>query len=114
MPNITGAAVYRLKWMADAPDEYLACNEVYPGVDTALLFCEYPYYIASSKKAARVSALATQLLKLKGFESSDSPRLFASLLPPNEAKAETLRCAATTVPLPFIVYRCFFYHVLCL
>jgi hypothetical protein len=78
--------------MEEQPEEYLAANKVYPGIDAALKMCEHPYYIASSKKANRVSKLATELLKLTGFER-DSPRLFAGLLPPNELKAETLRCA---------------------
>jgi hypothetical protein len=78
--------------MEEHPEEYRAINKVYPGVASALMMCEQPYYIASSKKANRVSKLATDVLKLKGFEE-DSPRLFAGLLPPNERKAETLRCA---------------------
>jgi hypothetical protein len=78
--------------MEEHQEEYKAINKVYPGVAASLMMCEQPYYIASSKKAIRVSKLATDVLKLKGFEQ-DSPRLFAGLLPPSEKKAETLRCA---------------------
>jgi hypothetical protein len=75
-----------------SPDDYLAANAAYPGVEQALMFCEFPYYIASSKRAGRVSKLATDLLKLRGFEEG-SPRMMAGLQPPAEAKAGALGCA---------------------
>jgi hypothetical protein len=87
----------RLKWMKEQPDDYLAANSVYDGVEASLMFCEFPFYIASSKKGSRVSKLATDLLKLKGFEEG-SARMLTGLLPPNEAKAKALGCGTAIMP----------------
>lgn len=48
-----------------------------------------PLFIASSKSAHRVSALCKQKLGIDLPE--DDPRLYSSLLPPNDKKAEALR-----------------------
>jgi hypothetical protein len=83
--------------MDTCPDEYFAAFAAYPGIKAALQYCDFPFYIASSKDAVRVSAVATRVLGLRGFEDAASPRLFASLLPPDTAKANALRCAVQTV-----------------
>jgi hypothetical protein len=80
---------FRRSWMAESPEEYLAANKPYPGIESALMCCAHPFYIASSKKENRVSKLASDVLKLKGFEPGSS-RMFTALLPPNEKKAEAL------------------------
>jgi len=68
---------------------WLALNQPYPGAAEALRDCPFPFYIASSKAGHRVSALLRELLGIDIPEGS--PRLFASLLPPEEKKAEALR-----------------------
>jgi hypothetical protein len=85
------AHVRRKEWMASCPEEYIAANSAYPGVEATLRYCEFPFYIASSKKAERVSKLATELLNLRGF-TEDSPRLYAGLLPPNDRKCAAMKC----------------------
>ena len=92
-------ALRRAKWMADVPDDspdsYLSANEPFPGVEHALRMCEFPYYMASSKRASRVAKLATDVLKLSGFQE-DSPRMVTGLMPPSEKKTEALGCATYT------------------
>ena len=64
-------------------------NQLFVGVYEALRACEYPWYVASSKAAHRISVLMGSLL---GIDlPPDSPRLFASLVPPEESKVEALR-----------------------
>ena len=86
-------ALRRAKWMADVPDDspdsYLSANEPFPGVEHALRMCEFPYYMASSKRASRVAKLATDVLNLSGFQK-DSPRMVTGLMPPSEKKTEAL------------------------
>lgn len=65
----------------------------FDGVDSALQQFEHPFYVATSDHASRASKLATDALRLKGFESEDSPRMFCDLVPPDEKKAEALECA---------------------
>lgn len=80
---------HRATWLDRDRDGWLACNKPYPGIVDALSTCEAPFYIASSKAAHRVSVLATEAL---GMEvDPGSPRLFCSLIPPNEKKVEALR-----------------------
>ncbi|KAF5831205.1 hypothetical protein DUNSADRAFT_13463 [Dunaliella salina] len=68
--------------------EWQALQQPYAGVKDALASCPYPYYIATSKAAHRVSPL---LAACFGVDAPpDSPRLFASLLPPDQAKADAL------------------------
>jgi hypothetical protein len=83
--------------MDTCPDEYFAAIHAYSGIKATLQYCDFPFYIASSEHAARVSAVATRVLGLRGFEDAASPRLFASLLPPDTAKANALRCAVQTI-----------------
>ncbi|GBF99414.1 hypothetical protein Rsub_12246 [Raphidocelis subcapitata] len=80
---------HRAGWLDRDRAGWLACNTPYPGVFEALAACEAPFYIASSKAAHRVAALATGVLGVP--LAQDSPRLFCSLLPPNEKKVEALR-----------------------
>ncbi len=64
-------------------------NQLFVGVYEALRACEYPWYVASSKAAHRISVLMGSLL---GIDlPPNSPRLFASLVPPEESKVEALR-----------------------
>jgi len=98
---------HRGDWLASDREGWLAMNQPYPGVAEALRYCEFPFYIASSKAAKRVSPLLKEQLGQDIPE--DSPRLFASLLPPNEMKVETLRqiaarpiCADTGARLHFV------------
>ena len=64
-------------------------NQLFVGVYEALRACEYPWYVASSKAAHRISLLMGSLL---GIDlPPNSPRLFASLVPPEESKVEALR-----------------------
>lgn len=80
---------HRAAQMAAAPDGWRALNPLYPGVDDALRACPYPFYIASSKAASRLVPLLRASL---GMEVEvGSPRIFASLIPPNERKIEALR-----------------------
>lgn len=69
--------------------EWLALNRAYPNVREALQYCQSPFYIASSKAGHRVANLLENNLGLK--LPADSPRLFCTLLPPNEKKVEALR-----------------------
>ena len=64
-------------------------NQLFVGVYEAMRACEYPWYVASSKAAHRISVLMGSLL---GIDlPPDSPRLFASLVPPEQSKVEALR-----------------------
>lgn len=81
---------HRAARMRGDANGWLALNPLYEGVAEALRECPYPYYIASSKAANRlVSLLRASSLNLDVDEQS--PRLFASLLPPNEKKIAALR-----------------------
>jgi hypothetical protein len=71
------------------PAAWAALNRPYAGVQAALQSCESPFYIASSKAAHRVAALMGSHFGLE--LGADSPRLFCSLLPPNEKKVQALR-----------------------
>lgn len=64
-------------------------NQLYAGIYEALHTCSYPWYVASSKAAHRVSSLMSSLLGIQMEPSS--PRLMAGLLPPSERKIEALR-----------------------
>ena len=81
----------------DSPESYISANQPFPGVQHALRMCEFPYYIASSKREARVAKLATDVLKIQGFEEG-SPRMVADLMPPSEKKTEALGCACFHPP----------------
>ncbi|KAI8467749.1 MAG: hypothetical protein J3K34DRAFT_429434 [Monoraphidium minutum] len=80
---------HRAGWLGRDRAGWLACNKPYPGVVDALASCEAPFYIASSKAASRVSVLAREALGMD--VDGDSPRLYCSLIPPNEKKVEALR-----------------------
>ncbi|KAG2493125.1 hypothetical protein HYH03_008552 [Edaphochlamys debaryana] len=83
----------RNDWMTNRTDSWMALQVPYEGVGEALREMPFPYYIASSKAAHRVSALSGAVL---GVDlPADSPRLFASLLPPEEKKAEALSTIAS-------------------
>jgi len=43
----------RASWLASDREEWLARNQPYAGVKETLQFCEYPFYVASSKAAHR-------------------------------------------------------------
>lgn len=80
---------HRAGQLASAPDSWLSLNPLYPGVADALQACPYPFYIASSKAASRLVPLLRASLGMQVEEGS--PRIFASLIPPNERKIEALR-----------------------
>ena len=64
-------------------------NQRFFGVHEAMRACESPWYVASSKAAHRISVLMGSLL---GIDlPPDSPRLFASLVPPEQSKVQALR-----------------------
>lgn len=93
-PDALAAAfeAHRAALMAGDAAAWRKLNPLYPGVAEALADCPYPSYFASSKATSRlVSLLAAPPLALD--VGADSPRLFASLIPPNERKIEALRCA---------------------
>lgn len=75
--------------MADASDRWVALNPLYPCVADALQACPYPFYIASSKASSRLVALLRAGLGMDVEEGS--PRVLASLIPPNEKKIAALR-----------------------
>lgn len=80
---------HRSAQMRGNADRWLSLNPLYPGVGEALAECPYPFYVASSKAVGR---LVTLLRASLGMEvDQQSPRLFASLIPPNEKKIEALR-----------------------
>lgn len=83
----------RAAWLAEDRAGWLSRNRPYPGMVDALTSSEYPVYFASSKAAHRVSTLLQEHFGLSDL-TEDSPRLFASLLPPEEKKVETLRMIA--------------------
>jgi hypothetical protein len=79
----------RAAQMRGNTQRWLALNPLYPGVAEALRQCPYPFYIASSKASSRLVTLLNASLGMSVDEHS--PRLFASLIPPNEKKIEALR-----------------------
>eukprot|EP00877_Chromochloris_zofingiensis_P013097 jgi/Chrzof1/8040/UNPLg00085.t1 len=80
---------HRAGWLSSDRAGWLALNQPYPGVKDALQDCQFPVYIASSKAGHRVSTLLKEHFGLD--IPQDSPRLFASLMPPDEMKADALR-----------------------
>ncbi|GIL90107.1 hypothetical protein Vretimale_13937 [Volvox reticuliferus] len=97
----------RNDWMTNRTESWMALQVPYTGVVEALGETRSPIYIASSKAAHRVSALSSAVLGLD--LPSDSPNLFASLLPPEEKKAEALGfiaqqpcCASPETRLHFV------------
>ncbi|EFJ46071.1 hypothetical protein VOLCADRAFT_93606 [Volvox carteri f. nagariensis] len=79
----------RNDWMNNRTESWMALHVPYTGLVEALSVTPFPIFIASSKAGHRVSALSAALL---GWDLPlDSPRLCASLLPPEEKKAEALR-----------------------
>ncbi|KAF8063748.1 hypothetical protein HT031_003605 [Scenedesmus sp. PABB004] len=81
---------HRAAWLASDRAGWLQRNQPYPGMVDALSTCDYPLYFASSKAAHRVATLLAAHFGLADV-TPDSPRLFASLLPPEEQKAAALR-----------------------
>lgn len=80
--------LHRNAWMTERTESWMQLQQPYPGVLDAFKGCHFPVYIASSKAGHRVSALMKAVM---GVDiPPDSPRLFASLLPPEEAKAAAL------------------------
>jgi hypothetical protein len=70
-------------------EEWLEMNPLYDGVKDALMRdCQSPFYIASSKAGNRLIPLLNNLLGMDVDE--ESPRVFHSLIPPNELKLEVL------------------------
>lgn len=84
---------HRAAWLASDRAGWLDRNRPYEGMVEAMASCEYPIYIASSKAAHRVSTLMQEHFALPDL-TPDSPRLFASLLPPEEKKVEALQTIA--------------------
>lgn len=84
---------HRASWLSSDRAGWLARNQPYPGMVDAITSCEYPVYFASSKAAHRVSTLMQEHFGMVDL-TPDSPRLFASLLPPEEKKVEALKSIA--------------------
>eukprot|EP00878_Enallax_costatus_P025300 GHUV01027065.1.p1 GENE.GHUV01027065.1~~GHUV01027065.1.p1 ORF type:complete len:226 (+),score=38.23 GHUV01027065.1:1234-1911(+) len=80
---------HRANWLGSDRQGWLARNQPYPGMVDAVTTSEYPIYFASSKAAHRVSTIMQEHFGLEDI-TPNSPRLFASLLPPEEKKAEAL------------------------
>ena len=73
-------------------DGWLGMNALYAGVREAMDDCRSPTYFASSKNGKRLVPLLRALL---GIEVDlDSPRVFHTLIPPNELKLQALRSVA--------------------
>ncbi|CAD7696650.1 unnamed protein product [Ostreobium quekettii] len=64
-------------------------NQPYPGIKETLMYCEFPFYIVTTKPPASAAGLLQDILGLS--IPVDSPRLIAGLYPPGEAKARALR-----------------------
>eukprot|EP01026_Neomeris_dumetosa_P011087 TRINITY_DN14042_c2_g2_i2.p1 TRINITY_DN14042_c2_g2~~TRINITY_DN14042_c2_g2_i2.p1 ORF type:complete len:340 (+),score=44.47 TRINITY_DN14042_c2_g2_i2:344-1363(+) len=99
---------YRVALQKEKSEEWVKLNQGYPGVKEALMYCEYPFYVVSSKSGGRVAHLLEKSLGIKGI-SQDSPRLLASLLPPDTEKPKALKqiggrpiCSDTGARLHFI------------
>ena len=70
-------------------EDWLEMNPLYDGVKDALMRdCQSPFYIASSKAGSRLIPLLNNVLGMDVNE--ESPRVFHSLIPPNELKLEVL------------------------
>lgn len=67
---------------------WLALNPLYRDVCEAIEDCPSPTYFASSKAGRRLIPLLRSLLNIDVGE--ESPRVFHSLIPPNEMKLEAL------------------------
>lgn len=81
----------RRRRMQEREEDWVALNPFYPGVAEALQGSPYPFYIASSKAASRLWVLLQAGLPGEEGLGEGSPRVFASLIPPNEKKVEALR-----------------------
>jgi hypothetical protein len=80
---------YRAHRMATDPDAWLRLNPLYEGIADAMADCTSPFYICSSKRGDRLVRLLNAQFNLGVTE--ESPRVLASLIPPNEKKIEALR-----------------------
>jgi phosphoglycolate phosphatase-like HAD superfamily hydrolase len=96
----TLAPAFEAHRAAAAADEatWLAANRAYPGVVAALRDVCGPWYVVSSKSAARVAVLLRGLLGQAGagFEVG-GPRLWAGLQPPDTAKPAPIADLAARV-----------------
>ena len=106
-PLQTVFEAYRANRVATDPAAWVALNPLYPGVAVAMADCTSPFYICSSKRGDRLVRLLNAQFNLDVTE--DSPRVMASLIPPNEMKIEALRnvmarpiAASSTTSLHFI------------
>lgn len=93
------AAFFEAHRTAAAADEeaWLARNSPYPGVASALRETAMPWYVVSSKSAARVALLMRGCLgQGAGFEVG-GPRVRAGLQPPDEAKPAAIAELAARV-----------------
>ena len=68
---------------------WVAMNQPFNGVKEALMCCEFPFYILTTKDAIFAGKILCDVLGLN--IPADSPRLIASRSPPAEAKAAALR-----------------------
>jgi hypothetical protein len=80
---------YRAERMSTDFEAWIALNPLYDGIADAIADCTAPFYICSSKRGDRLVALLNAQFDLNVTE--DIPRVLASLIPPNEKKAEALR-----------------------
>ncbi|KAH7624073.1 hypothetical protein NADE_008885 [Nannochloris sp. 'desiccata'] len=80
---------YRSNRMSTSPQGWVALIPLYEGIAEAIADCTSPFYICSSKRGDRLVHLLNAQLNLDITE--ESPRVLASLIPPNEMKVKALR-----------------------
>jgi phosphoglycolate phosphatase-like HAD superfamily hydrolase len=83
---------YRANRMTNDLEGWVALNPLYEGIAEAMADCTSPFYICSSKRGDRLVRLLNAQFDLDVTE--DSPRVLASLIPPNDKKIEALRKVA--------------------
>lgn len=79
----------RKKWMDTDMPGWAKATPPFSGVKESLMYCEFPFYIVTSKPAASAAPVLTEILGLPIEEGS--PRLFAGLEAPTMQKGEALR-----------------------
>ena len=82
---------FRSQRLEEDVDAWVALNPPYKGVVDALSDCAMPVYFCSSKRGDRLVRLLNAQLSLSPALDEYSPRVFSSMIPPNEKKIQALR-----------------------